>query len=105
MPPHAPTPDEAEQAIFIVRWWTEFLGGLIAILTALFLRAKGKGTEAVITPMSEEEIEHRMTICKQSILLAMHDELDNRDKELFEHIDRKNNQLLDHVKDIIEAGK
>ena len=109
MPPTPPTPDDVEHAHFIigwfVDWWREFLIGLITTLSAAYFRSKGKNSESVIIPISEDEIDHKMTICKQSIVIVIHEELDKRDKELFMHIDRKNKQLLSHVKDIIDAGK
>ena len=109
MPPHTPTPDDVEHAHFIigwfVDWWREFLLGTITAASAAYFRSKGKNQESIIVPISEDEIDHKMTICKQSIVIVIHEELDRRDKELFAHIDRKNKSLLGHVKDIIEAGK
>jgi len=101
MPPHAPTPDEVEHATFLVRWWQEFLGGLILGMTGLYFRSKGKSSESAIIPMSDEEIDNRMLICKQSILLAIHDELDKRDEKLFRHVEAQDEKMINHIKDIM----
>jgi len=69
---------------------------------ALYFKAKGKSADSMIVPMSEEEIEHRMTICKQSILLAIHEELDKRDSKLFKHVEDQDEKMIQHIKDIID---
>jgi len=102
MSPHPPTPEDAENVIFFLRWWQEFLGGLILGITGLYFRSKGKSSESVIVPMSEEEIEHRMTICKQAVLLAIHEELDSRDTKLFKHVEKQDEKIIQHIKDIIK---
>jgi len=102
MSPTPPTPDDVESVNFFIQWWQHILAGTIIILTGWFLNAKGRGTETVIIPMSEEEIEHRMTICKQSILLAIHEELDKRDTKLFRHVEAQDEKMINHIKDIMK---
>lgn len=97
MPSHAPTPEEVEQAVFFVKWWQEFLGGLILGITGLYFRSKGKSSESVIIPMSEEEIEHRMTICKQSILLSINEIMKKHDEKLDAKFDHRDEQFLDKI--------
>lgn len=101
MPPHTPTPEEVEHATFLVRWWQEFLGGLIIGITGLYFKSKGKSSDSAIIPMSDEEIEHRMTICKQSILMAIHEELNIRDEKLFKHVEAQDEKMIKHIKDIM----
>jgi hypothetical protein len=101
MSPH-PTPDDVEQTVFFVRWWQEILSGTAFIVTGLLLKAKGKNTESIIIPISEEEVEHRITICKQAVILAIHEEMNIRDEKLFTHVENENKKLLTHIKDIIK---
>lgn len=98
------TPAEPEQAAFFIQWWQQILSGSIVIITGLLLRAKGKSAEARV-PMSGEEIEHRMTICKQDILLDLNDKLDERDAKLFKHIEDQDERMLDHIKDLLGAKR
>lgn len=86
MPPHAPTPDEAESAKFFIEWWSQILSGTIIILTGWFLKAKGKKGDAII-PLSEKDIQQRMLICKQEMLLDIHEMLDERDDKFLEKIE------------------
>jgi len=92
---------EADTAMFLLRWWQEFLGGLILGSTALYFKAKGKASDSMIVPISEDEIDHKMTICKQAILLAIHDELDKRDTKLFKHVEKQDEKMIGHIKDLI----
>lgn len=92
---------DSDSALFFVKWWQEILSGLIVILTGLFLKAKGKSADSVIVPLSEAEIEHRMLICKQSILIAIHSELEKRDAKLFHHIELQDEKIINHIKDMM----
>lgn len=97
-----PSPDDAEQAFFFIRWWQEILSGAIVILTGWFLKAKGlsKDTVPVALPMSEEEIEHRLTISRQAVVMEISEVLRQRDKEFFKHVEDQNAKLLDHMRDL-----
>ena len=97
MSPQPPTPEDAEHVIFFLRWWQEFLGGLILGMTGLYFRSKGRSSESAIVPMSEEEINHRMTICKQSVFLDLHQILDERDRRLEEKLDHRDEQFLEKI--------
>jgi hypothetical protein len=94
---HTPTPDEANAAIFFVRWWQEFLVGFLIMITGLYLRSKGKDPEKAVVPISERQIDNKITINKQEILLSMHDVLDRRDKEFQERFDRRNEEFLRQI--------
>ena len=96
------TPAEPEQAAFFIQWWQQILSGTIVIVTGLLLRAKGKSAEARV-PMSDEEITHRLTICKQDVLLDLNAILAERDTKLFKYIEDQDERMLDHIKDIIVA--
>lgn len=78
-----PTPDQVEQAGFLVEFWQHILAGTIVILTSWYISAKGKKTPIYV---EESDIEQKLTICKQSILLALNEELDKRDEKLLNHI-------------------
>jgi|Deesub1362B_J571_1020462.scaffolds.fasta_scaffold06751_3 hypothetical protein len=95
------TPDDVEHTVFFIRWWQEILSGSVMILTGWLLKAKGKKLESVIVPISEEEVEHRIIICKQAVIMAVHEEMDRRDEKLFAHVETQNEKLLSHIKDII----
>lgn len=97
MKPHIPTPEEVEHVTFLVKWWQEVLGGMILTITGLYFKSKGKSTDSVIVPMSEEEIEHRMTICKQSILLAIHEIMKNHDDKLDAKLDHRDELFLQKI--------
>lgn len=97
MSPQPPTPEDAEHVMFILRWWQEFLGGLILTITGLYFKSKGKNTENAIIPMSEEEIEHRLTICRQSVFLDIHNILDERDRRLEQKLDRRDELFLQKI--------
>lgn len=101
MSPTPPTPDDVHSANFFVQWWQHILAGSIIILTGWLLKLKGRDQETAIIPMSEEEIEHRLTICKQSILISMQEELNARDEKLFRYIEEQDEKTLDHIRDII----
>ena len=102
MSPHAPTPDDAENVKFFIQWWQQILGGTIITLTAWFLKSKGKSAEPVIIPIGEKEFTNRMTICKQSVLMAIKEDLNERDKALFAHIEKRDEALLEHIKELIK---
>lgn len=102
--PTPPTPDDAQNVIFLIRWWQEILSGLIIILTGWFLKTKGSREESPISPLTDEAIERRLTICKQAILIALHQELDKRDAKLFKHIEKRDEKMVDHMKDIINGS-
>lgn len=97
MTAHTPTPEEAESAIFLIRWWQEILGGAILSLMTLLLKSKGRKRETAIVPMSEEEINHRMTICKQGVFLDMHKILDERDRRLETKLDHRDEMFLEKI--------
>ena len=105
MPPHTPSPEEVHHISFITKWWMEFLGMITLGMIGLYFKAQRKITTETldqrVVPIGDKELNNRLLICKQSILLSMREELNNRDKELFRHVDRKNKELLQHIKDII----
>lgn len=84
----APTPDDIEAISFAARWWQEFLTGVIVIASAALLKAKGKKEPVYL---AEEDIEQRMLICKQSILMAIDESVENKlqkqKKELIRELD------------------
>ena len=94
---------EAEQTVFLIRWWQEILSGSIVILTGVLLKTRGEKVAAAVVPMTEEAITTRMTICKQDILLELNDRLDERDTKLFKHIEDQDERMLGHIKDILGA--
>jgi len=94
---HSPTPEEVEHVAFFIRWWQEFLGGAIIGITGLYLKSKGRDGDTVIIPISEEEIEHRMTICRQGIELNILRMLDERDRRLDEKLDYRDDKFLDKI--------
>lgn len=98
----APTPPDHDQVNFLIEWWQQILSGSIIILTGWFLKAKGTKNKEPIVHLSEPEIERRMDHCKQTILLAIHAELDTRDNKLFRHIENQDEKLLSHIKDILK---
>ena len=101
MSPHAPTPDDAESVKFFIQWWQQILGGSIIMLTGWFLKSKGKDAVPVVIPVGEKEFDNRLTICKQSVLLSMNESLKERDKVLFAHIEKRDEELLKHIKELI----
>lgn len=58
------------------------LAGTITILIGWYLKLKGKQP----IYLEEKDINQRMLICKQDIILLMVKELDKRDKNLIKHI-------------------
>ena len=58
------------------------LAGAIVILIGWYLRLKGKQP----IYLDEKDIEQRMTICKQDIIIKLKTELDKRDEKLLIHI-------------------
>lgn len=82
----SPTPDIPPNEVgFLLKFWQEILAGAILLLSGLLLRAKGKKEPVYL---AEEDIEQRMTICKQSILLALNEMLDERDEKLLNQIEK-----------------
>lgn len=94
---HIPDPNEAHGVAFFIKWYQEFIGGLILGLITIYFKSKGKAGERAIVPMSEEEIEHRMTICRQSIFLDMHKILDERDRRLEDKLSQHETQILEKI--------
>lgn len=104
MPSHDP-----EHVAFFIRWWQEILSGFVVIITGLLLKSKGRQDGKVIIPMSEEEIEHRMTICRQQIIIDMHkmfDEHNHRFEKQMQHRDEDFLKKIEtlHVRLNREAG-
>ena len=90
-----------EEAGFLLRWWQEILSGTVMILTGWLL--KSKGATAAIMPMSEEEIEHRMLICKQAIILSMKDVIESHDDKLTAILDRRDERLIERINQTVQA--
>lgn len=118
MPPHPPTPDDVEHAHFMYKffidWWGSFLSGAILLLMGWRLKVRG-GSDAII-PLSENHIDNKLTICKQAILLAINEDLDERDSRMLKRVETRDellrkaikqqgDDIVEHLKDIIEAGK
>lgn len=78
--PELPTP---EQANFFITFWKEVIGGTIIILLGWYARLQGKSEPIYL---DEEDVDQRMLICKQSIIIIMNEELDKRDEKLIQRI-------------------
>jgi len=92
-----PTPEEAYTAMNIVQYFIIGVGAIGATTLAVV-----KGKKVKEERMSIAEVEHRMTICKQDILLVLNTSLNERDKKLFSYIENQDEKLLEHIKDIIK---
>ncbi len=85
-----PPPNEVK---FFIEWWQEILSGVIVIATGWLLKSKGQqeSVEPVYLIADDIEklnidIEQRMKICRQSIFLELNEMLDRRDEKLIERI-------------------
>lgn len=96
------TPPDHDQVSFFIEWWQQILSGAIIILTGWFLKTKGAKDQEPIVHLSEQEIERRMEGCKKTILLAIHAELNVRDDKLFRHIEKQDEKMISHIKDILK---
>ena len=105
MPPHAPTPDDVEHVNFFIQWWQHILGGTIITLMGWLLTSKGKQNEEVAIPVSIRELEHRLTISEQKMLLSFGAQLSERDKTLYAHIQKRDDDLLERIKEIMPKKK
>lgn len=70
-----PTPDDIENISMLAKWWQEFLTGVIILASAALLKAKGKKEPVYLV---EEDIEQRLTICKQGVMMAVDDIIDEK---------------------------
>lgn len=89
----APSPEDAEHALFIVKWWKEFFLGLGALLGVFAVVKKGQKVPVVIPDKELEsrinlEMELRLQVCRQSILLDLNRMLDERDEKLLNRIEK-----------------
>ena len=105
MSPHAPTPDDVEHAHFILKfaadWWSEFLLGVITVLSSIYFRTKGRDADSVIIPLSEEHIDNKMTMCQQEMLLLIGKQNVERDNKFKNDLDARDSKLLAHIRDMI----
>ena len=106
MHPNVPTPDDVEHAHFILKfaanWWSEFLLGVITVLSSVYFRKKGRDTKSVIIPLSEEHIDNKMKICQQDMLILIGKQNIERDAKTKQDLNDRDNKLLDHIRDMIK---
>ncbi len=99
-----PTPDQAEQAIFIIKWWKEFIIGFIAIVSGLlgvFATVK-KGQK--ITSIGEKELSNRMQICKHELKNEIHDDIRTIMHEHKEDMKEDFNNMLEKIELMIKVA-
>lgn len=92
-----PTPEHAGVAKFMIEFWQHILAGTIVILTSWYVSSRGKRDGPVKIHITDRDLERvlnkkdveyemRLQLCKQSVVIALRDELDKRDEKLLAHI-------------------
>jgi len=107
-----PTPDQAEQAFFIIRWWKEavlLLGALLAV--SVKLRKDDKDNV-----IGEKEFSNRLELCRHELKDEVHDDIrtimsehranikvsmDDHKREVFEKMD----SMMEKIELMIEVNK
>ena len=106
MSPHTPTPDDVEHAHIVLKfaatWWSEFLLGVITVLSGVYFSTKVRDTESVIIPLSEEHIDNKMKICQQDMLILIGKQNIERDAKTKQDLNDRDKKLLDHIRDMIK---
>jgi len=92
--PHAPTPDEAEHAIFLIRWWKEFFLGGAAFLGIVATIRKGQKTP-IVAAMTETQIDLKLMNCKTELK----NEITTEFKTVLENHETR---MLENLKLVIE---
>lgn len=91
-----PTAEQAEHALFIVRWYKEFLLGAGALLGIFATIKKGQQVPVTLT-MSPDEVENRLMLCRHELKSEIH-------KEFHEALREHQKDMLKNIELMIKAS-
>jgi len=99
-----PTPDQAEQALFFIKWWKEFMLGFGA-LVGIFATIKKGQKVPVLIPITEKELTNRMDLCRHELKDEIHNDIRTIMHELKEEMKEDQTQMLEKIELLIQVAK
>lgn len=106
---HTPTPEEAEQVFFALRWWREFCLALIGLISAGMMVKKGRNMQAVPIYLTDTAIKdmletHQKSVAQEMQLCKLTLETQMR-KEFYNAMRKNNGDLIERFKELLDAHK
>lgn len=107
MAPHSPTPDEAQQVFFLLKWWRELSLALIGLLSAGMLVRKGRGMDTVPIYLTDRAIKdmleaHHTNVALELAAATLASEAKMR-KEFYEAMSKNNADLIERFRELLDA--
>lgn len=98
-----PTPDQAEHALFLIKWWKEFLLGVGAVFGIFATIKKGQRVPIAVT-MTSEAIDQKMELCKHRLKNEIHDDIRTIMHEHKEEISDKLDDMVEKIELMIKVA-